>query len=197
MAKIGIIVGSTRPGRFGIQPAEWLKELADKRGDAEYVLVDIEEADLPLLDEPAPAKMAQYSKGHTEVWSGKIKELDGFVIVTGEYNHSVPAALKNAIDYIYYEWNYKPVSFVSYGSAAGGSRAVEHLRAIAAEMKMFDINEQIMLHNYWNDMNDSGEYQFSQEQEDTATDMLDQLVFWAEKMKPAREELAAKRKKSE
>lgn len=189
MTKIGIIVGSTRPGRFATQPAEWLKELASQRTDAEFELIDIAEANLPLLDEPAPPMMQQYSQEHTKAWSEKISGLDGFIFVTPEYNHSVPAALKNAVDYIYYEWNFKPVAFLSYGSASGGARAVEHWRTIAGEMKMYDIREQIMLHNYWNDLNENGEYQFGEEQTKAAESTLDQLVFWAEKMKPAREEL--------
>lgn len=190
MVKIGIIVGSTRPGRFGTQPANWLNELAAKREDAEFELIDLAELDLPLLDEAAPPMMNQYSKDHTKQWSETVSGLDGFVFVTPEYNHSFPAALKNAIDFIFYEWNYKPVSFLSYGSAAGGARAVEHLRAIAAEMKMYDIREQVMLHSYWSDLNENGEYQFSVEHEKSATEMLDQLVFWADKMKDARNELS-------
>lgn len=190
MVKIGIIVGSTRPGRFGTQPANWLNELASKREDAEFELIDLAELDLPLLDEAAPPMMNQYSKDHTKQWSETVSGLDGFVFVTPEYNHSFPAALKNAIDFIFYEWNYKPVSFLSYGSAAGGARAVEHLRAIAAEMKMYDIREQVMLHSYWSDLNENGEYQFSDEHEKSATEMLDQLVFWADKMKDARNELS-------
>lgn len=190
MVKIGIIVGSTRPGRFGTQPANWLNELASKREDAEFELIDLAELDLPLLDEAAPPMMNQYSKDHTKQWSETVSGLDGFVFVTPEYNHSFPAALKNAIDFIFYEWNYKPVSFLSYGSAAGGARAVEHLRAIAAEMKMYDIREQVMLHSYWSDLNENGEYQFSVEHEKSATEMLDQLVFWADKMKDARNELS-------
>lgn len=190
MVKIGIIIGSTRPGRFAIQPATWLKSVADKRSDAEYELVDLAEINLPLLDEAAPPMMKQYSNDHTKAWSEKVASYDAYVIVTPEYNHSVPAALKNAIDYVYYEWNYKPVSFVSYGSAAGGARVVEHLRAISAEMKMYDIREQVMLHNYWGDLNDKGEYQFSEDQEKAATDMLDQLVVWAETMKPTRDQLS-------
>ncbi len=191
MVKIGIILGSTRPGRFGEQPARWLHELTASR-DAQYELVDVAAAGLPLLDEPVPPKMKQYANEHTKKWSQTIDQYDGFVFVTAEYNHSVPAALKNAIDYLFYEWNYKPVSFVSYGSAAGGARSVEHWRGIAAELKMFDINEHVMLHNLWGDLNDKGEYQFSDAQASDAQAMLEQLEFWAGVMKPARQQLADK-----
>lgn len=189
MVKIGIIAGSTRPGRFGKQPAQWLKQLADQREDAEYTLIDISDVNLPLLDEPVPPKARTYNNEHTKRWSEQIAELDGYVVVTAEYNHSVPGALKNAIDYLYHEWTYKPISYVSYGSLAGGSRAVEHLRGIAAEQKMYDINEQVMLPNYWNDLDDKGVFQFTENHEQQAHAMLDQLVFWAEKMQPARVEL--------
>ena len=91
MARIGIIIGSTRPGRKAEVVARWLLEVARKRGDAEYELVDIAEYNLPHLDEPLPPSMGQYSKPHTKAWATKIDSLDGFVFVTPEYNHSTPA----------------------------------------------------------------------------------------------------------
>ncbi len=190
MVKIGIIVGSTRPGRFGIQPANWLKTLTETRQDATFELIDLAAVNLPLLDEAIPASMAtEYANDHTKKWSAIVNDMDGFVFVTPEYNHSTSGVLKNAIDYVYKEWNYKPLSFISYGSAAGGSRAVEHLRTIAAELKMFDIREQVMLHGYWAQLNEEGKYQFNEEQRQAATTMLDQLVFWATEMAPARAKL--------
>ena len=187
MVKIGVILGSTRPERFGAQPAKWLMDIAQKRtDDTEFELIDLAEVNLPLLDEPTPPSFSQYTKDHTKDWSKKVNELDGSVLVTPEYNHSFPAALKNALDFVFFEWNYKPVSFLSYGSAAGGARAVEQLRPIAAELKMYDIREQVMLHNYWGSLNEQGEYQFSVNEEKAATAMLDELVFWATQMKDAR-----------
>lgn len=192
MTNIKIILGSTRPGRFGIQPAEWIYELSKKNKSAHFELIDLEKENLPLLDEPVPPLMQKYSKDHTKAWSKKIKEADGFIFVTAEYNHSVPAALKNALDYLFHEWNYKPAAFVSYGSQAGGARAVEHLRGIAGEVKMYDLREHILLPNYWNDLNENGQYQFNESLEKSAQELISSVIFWSEKMKKARTELAKK-----
>ncbi len=128
MLRIAIILGSTRPGRKTEPVARWVLDHAQQRGDAEYELVDIAEFDLPLLDEPIPPSQRKYSKDHTKRWSEKIASFDGYVFVTPEYNHSTSGALKNAIDFLYSEWNNKAAGFVSFGSS-GGTRAVEHLRA--------------------------------------------------------------------
>ena len=117
MLRIAIILGSTRPGRKGKPVARWVHDQARQRNDAEYELVDIAEFDLPLLDEPIPPSQNKYSKDHTKRWAAKIATFDGFVFVTPEYNHGTSAALKNAIDYLYKEWNDKAAAFVSYGSA--------------------------------------------------------------------------------
>jgi NAD(P)H-dependent FMN reductase len=186
MIKIKILTGSVRPGRFNIQPATWIYKLAKERKDIDVELLDLQEINLPFLDEEATPSEAHYTKEHTKKWSAIIGETDGFVFVTPEYNHSYSPALKNAIDYLFYEWNYKPVSFVSYGSLAGGSRAVEHLRAVAAEIKMYDLREQIMLPNYWDNLNDKGEYQFNERHVKNANAILDSLVFWATEMKQSR-----------
>jgi NAD(P)H-dependent FMN reductase len=190
MIKIKIIAGSTRPGRFNIQPARWITEIAKARQDSEVELLDLEEINLPFLDEAAPPMMQKYTKEHTKKWAKKISEADGFILVTPEYNHSFSPVLKNAIDYLFKEWHFKPVTFVSYGSLAGGSRAVEHLRGVAAEVKMYDLREQIMLPSYWENLNEKGEYKFTERHEKNANEMLDSLVFWAKKMKEARKELA-------
>lgn len=189
MANIGIIVGSTRPGRFGIQPGNWLFDLAQKRGNANFELIDLEEVGLPFLDEAIPPAMHQYEHEHTKQWAARIGALDGFIFVTAEYNHSIPGALKNAIDFIYQEWNYKPASFVSYGSGAGGSRSVEHLRGVMGEIRVFDLREQLLLADYYNRLNDQGEYQFTDEEVQQAHTIIDDTVFWAEQMASARKKL--------
>jgi NAD(P)H-dependent FMN reductase len=191
MVTIGIVAGSTRPGRFGIQPATWLYDLARQRGDATYELVDLEEVGLPLLDEAVPPSMHQYEHAHTRRWSARIDRLDGFVFVTAEYNHSIPGALKNAIDFLFQEWNYKPATFVSYGSGAGGSRAVEHLRDVMAEIKIYDLRPQLLLPSYYTRLDDTGQYQFSDDERDQAMSMLNELVFWAGQMRPIRERIMA------
>lgn len=191
MIRIKIITGSVRPGRFNIQPATWIYKLAKKRTDIEVELLDLQEINLPFLDEPIPPSQRQYSKEHTKKWSKKIAEADGFVFVTPEYNHGISPVLKNAIDYLFFEWNYKPLSFISYGSLSGGSRSVEHWRGIAAEVKMYDLREQIALPNYWESLDKDGKYQFNELQEKSANEMINSLIFWAKKMKEARVELQA------
>jgi NAD(P)H-dependent FMN reductase len=138
MVKIGIIVGSTRPGRHADAVANWVFEKAKTRNDAQFEVVDIKDFDLPLLDEPIPPSQAQYSKPHTRRWAKKVASFDAYIFVTPEYNHAPSAALKNAIDYLYAEWNNKAAGFVSYGASASGGRAVEHLRMVMAELQVAD-----------------------------------------------------------
>src|SRR3954447_24651706 len=135
MLRIAVIIGSTRPGRVGESVGKWVFEVAKKRSDAEFELVDIKDFDLPLLDEPVPPSLGQYSKPHTKAWAAKIGSFDAFVLVTPEYNHGISGALKNAIDFLFAEWNNKAAGFVGYGSA-GGVRAVEHLRLVMAEVQV-------------------------------------------------------------
>ncbi|HEY0374701.1 MAG TPA: NAD(P)H-dependent oxidoreductase, partial [Amnibacterium sp.] len=124
--KIAIILGSTRPGRNGAAVAEWVLGRAGSREGADYELIDLKDFPLPHLDEAMPPSMGQYAGEHTRRWAETIAKYDGFVFVTPEYNHSTSGVLKNAIDYLYGEWNNKAAAFVSYG-ALSGARAVEHL----------------------------------------------------------------------
>ncbi|WBB81047.1 NAD(P)H-dependent oxidoreductase [Micromonospora sp. WMMD882] len=184
MTRIGIIIGSTRPGRNGEQVAKWVFDLASRRDDAEFELVDLLDYPLPHLDEPVPASLGQYQNEHTKQWAAKIASFDGFVIVTPEYNHSTSGVLKNAIDYLFAEWNNKAVGFVSYGSA-GGARAVEHLRLVAGELKMADVRQQVVLslatefENY--SVFKPGEYNVP------AVDiLLDEVIAWSQALAPLR-----------
>ena len=184
MTKIAVILGSTRPGRNGEAVAKWVFEIAGRRKDAEFELVDIADYNLPLLDEPVPPSMGKYSKEHTKKWAAKIASFDGFVFVTPEYNHSTSAALKNAIDFLYAEWNNKAAGFVSYGSA-GGTRAVEHLRLIMAEVQIADVRAQAML-SLFDDFENFSTFKPGPRKEQPVTDMLDQLVAWAGAMRGVR-----------
>lgn len=142
--KIGIILGSTRPGRFGAQVADWVLEQTKGREDAEYELVDLKDYELDLLNEPTVpgAARRQYENPKTRRWSEKIDEFDGYVFVTAEYNHGVPAALKNAFDVLYPEWVHKGAALVSYG-ADSGVRAVEQWRTILANAQMHVVRGQV------------------------------------------------------
>lgn len=190
MATIGIVIGSTRPGRFGVQPAEWLKKLSSEHPEHTYEIVDIAEANLPLLDEPMPALSGKYQNDHTIAWSKKIAGYDGFVFVTPEYNHTIGSSLTNAIDYLYHEWTNKPVAFVGYGAEAGGARAVEHLRAVAGQLSMFDISPTLIIPNYYHHLDASGAWQPDEHQTERAHKILADIGFWADKFNPIRAELS-------
>ncbi len=183
MIKIGIIIGSTRPGRVGEEVAKWAYALAKERTDAAFELVDIKDFNLPLLDEPKPASTQEYSKEHTQKWSAKINELDGFVFVTPEYNHSTSAALKNALDFLYNEWTNKAAGFISYGSI-GGARAVEALRPIMAQFKIADVREQVML--FLADDFENGIPKPKPRHEKGLNTLFDQVVAWSTAMKALR-----------
>ena len=145
MTRIGIILGSTRPGRNGEAVAKWVLDIAKQRTDAEFELVDLLDYNLPhSTSRMPPLAWASTRTPHTQGGPRKIASFDGFVFVTPEYNHSTSGALKNAIDFLFAEWNNKAVGFVSYGSV-GGARAVEHLRLIAGELMMADVRAQVAL----------------------------------------------------
>jgi NAD(P)H-dependent FMN reductase len=177
LTKIGIILGSTRPGRRGEAVAKWVFDLAKQRGDAEYELVDIADYHLPHLDEELPPSIGQYTQPHTKAWAAKIASFDGYVFVTPEYNHSTSGALKNAIDFLYAEWNNKAAGFVSYGSV-GGTRAVEHLRLIMAELQVATVRAQVALSLYTDFVNFT-EFAPAPHQAEGVGPMLDQLVAWS------------------
>ena len=184
LPRIGIIVGSTRPGRNGAAVAKWVETLARRRGDARFELVDLLDFPLPHLDEPIPASAGRYSKDHTKAWAAKIASFDGFVFVTPEYNHSTSGALKNAIDFLYAEWNNKAAGFVSYGSA-GGVRAVEHLRLVMAELQVATVRAQVAL-SLATDFENYSVFRPDPAREKAVTTMLDQLVSWAGALRAVR-----------
>jgi NAD(P)H-dependent FMN reductase len=184
MLKIGIIIGSTRPGRKGEAVAKWVLEFAKKRSDAEYELLDIEEYNLPLLDEEMPPSMGKYSKEHTKKWAAAIEKLDGFVFVTPEYNHATSGALKNAIDFLYAEWNNKAAGFVSYGSV-GGIRAVENLRLIMAELQIADVRSQVAL-SLFTDFENFSEFKPASLHDKSLNDLFDQLLIWSKALRNVR-----------
>jgi NAD(P)H-dependent FMN reductase len=144
MTEIGIVIGSTRPGRRGKMVGRWVLDAAAETTDTHLQLLDLADFALPLLDEPLPAAIGDYANSHTIAWAKRVAAMDGFIFVTPEYNHSAPAALKNAIDFLFAEWHDKAAGFVSYG-IGGGVRAVEHLRTVLAEVKVADVRTQVAL----------------------------------------------------
>lgn len=185
MIRIGVIVGSTRPGRKALDVANWVLEIAKLRNDAAYELVDIQEFNLPLLDEPVPPSQGQYSKPHTKAWAAKIASYDGFVFVTPEYNHGIPGALKNAIDFLFAEWNNKAAGFVGYGSA-GGARSVESLRLVMGEIKIADVRAQVLL-SLHSDFENYKTFKPGAHHEKSVNAVLDEVVSWSGALKTVRD----------
>ncbi len=183
MLKTAIIVGSTRPGRLGESVAQWVYNEAKKRTDSTFEVVDIKDYNLPLLDEPVPPSLGNYQFEHTKRWAEKIASFDAFVFVTAEYNHSMTGALKNAIDFLYAEWNNKAAGFVSYGG--GGLRAVEQLRQIMAEIQIADVRAQVRL-SLADDFENWTVFKPSEVHAKSLQAMLDQVVSWGNALKTVR-----------
>lgn len=175
--RIAVVLGSTRPGRRSEAVAQWVLKVANSRADATFDLIDLAEVDLPMLDEPMPAIVGQYQHEHTREWASRIASYDGFVFITPEYNHSFPAVLKNAIDYLYAEWNDKAAGFVGIGGS-GGLRAVEQLRLVLAELKVATVRTQVAF--------GGGDLEGEPQHHDTLHVMLDELVAWASALRSVR-----------
>ena len=187
--KIAVILGSTRPGRNGKAVADWVLEQAERRRDASYELVDLADFPLPHLDEAMPPMMAQYANAHTVEWSETIAAYDGYIFITPEYNHSVSGVLKNAIDYLYTEWNNKAAAFVAYGSV-GGARAVEHLRGIASELQLAHVRQGLNF-SLFSDFENFNTFVPGAQHAAAAATMFGQLEAWTGAMKSVREPEAA------
>ncbi|QQK75565.1 NAD(P)H-dependent oxidoreductase [Salicibibacter cibarius] len=173
---IGIILGSTRPGRVSPQVGYWVKDLADQRGDANYEIVDIADYKLPLEGTgEEPGFMA---------WSEKLYSLDGFVFIVPEYNHSIPAVLKHALDSAHDEWSNKAAGIVSYGSI-GGARAVEHLRGILGELKVADVRKHPTL-SIFTDFEDFTVFKPAELHMNNVNVMLDETIAWSGVLKTLR-----------
>ncbi len=175
--RIGIIIGSTRPGRVGDQVAKWVHEQAAARDDADFELVDLADFALPHLDEALPASTGQYANAHTKAWADKIASFDGFVFVTPEYNHSTSGSLKNAIDFIYAEWNDKAAGVVSYGFSMG-LRAAEHLRLIMGELQIADVRQQVGF-SLMTDFENFRTFAPGPQHAKAVSTLLDQVVAWS------------------
>lgn len=185
MIKVAIITGSTRPGRNGEAVGKWVYEIAKQRTDAEYELLDLKDFNLPVLDEPVPASFGQYSQPHTKKWAETIGLFDAYIFVTPEYNHSTSGALKNAIDFLYKEWNNKSAGFVGYGSL-GGARAIEHLRLIMAELQVADVRTQVSL-SLITDFENYQLFKPAASHQQNLNQMFEQVVAWGTALKPLRQ----------
>jgi NAD(P)H-dependent FMN reductase len=189
--KIAVIVGTTRAARIGHKPAEWIADIASQRDDMTVEVLDLREYPMPFFDEVASNAWAPSRNEVAQRWQKKVAEFDGYIFVSAEYNRGVPAALKNALDYAYPEWNKKPAAFVGYGSV-GAARAIEQLRLIAIELQMAPIRTGVHLQGadfmaVWKGEKDIAELSYLRQ---NASDMLDQLVWWTNALRMAREQPA-------
>jgi NAD(P)H-dependent FMN reductase len=190
--KVAIVLGTTRDGRFGDKPARWIYEVASSRPDTVAEIIDLRDFPMPFFDEPASSAWVPSRNEVARRWQKKVAEFDAFVFVTAEYNHGVPAVLKNALDYAYTEWNRKAVAFVGYGGN-GAARSVEHLRGICVELQMASIHTGVHIQG--------GDFMAVAKQgkdikeltylAKIAGDMLDDLLWWASALKTARSRSAA------
>jgi NAD(P)H-dependent FMN reductase len=185
--KIHIILGSTRQNRFGEKPAKWILDKISQIPNVDAELIDLRDYPLPFFDEavsPASNK-GEYSLDLAKQWANKVGEADGYIIVTPEYNHGYPAVLKNALDYVYAEWNKKPVGFVSYGTV-GGARVVEQLREVVIELQMVPVRSAVHITNFWSLLDEQGNLDTSAF-EKNADGMIDQVLWFASVLKSARQ----------
>jgi NAD(P)H-dependent FMN reductase len=192
--RIGIIIGSTRDTRFGEKPAKWLLDIASRRDDIEAELIDLREYDLPFFNEVSSNAWQASVDEKVLAWQKKIGEMDGYVFVTSEYNRSIPASLKNALDQAYLEWNYKPAAILGYG-AVGGARAVEHLRSITVELYMVPVRSTVHISGtefftVWHGAGDQPITSIEGTIGQSTQEMLDQLTWWAQLTKAGRAEKA-------
>ena len=181
-SRLAIVVGSVREGRFGPVVAAWVAERARDHGAFDVDVVDLADADIPLVLPADPPKFAgaAYPRpaGMTDL-TARLDAADAFIIVTPEYNHSYPASLKAAIDWHFTQWTAKPVAFVSYGGAAGGRHAVLHLENVLTELHAVTIRDGLAFPNYFTTFEDGRP--LDPQPTEYAKAMLEQLAWWAQR----------------
>ena len=186
MYNLKIITASTRPGRKGPALANWIFEIAKKHSEFSVELLDLAEINLPFLDEPEHPRFQKYTKEHTKKWSATIASADAFIFVTPEYNYSYPATLKNALDFVSNEWNYKPVAFVSYGGVAGGTRAVQALKQVVTALKMMPLMEAVNVPFFTKFIDEQNKFNADDIVQKSAEAMLKELLKWTEALQQIR-----------
>lgn len=185
-ARLQVVVASTRPGRVGLPVAQWVLDRAADHGGFTVELVDLAEIGLPILDEPNHPRLAQYVHQHTKDWSATVDRADAFVFVVPEYNYGYNAAIKNALDFLHHEWQYKPVGFVSYGGVAAGTRAVQQLKPVVGALKLVAVNESVNIPFVAQFLADDGSIAANDIMEQALTAMLDEELRVATALAPLR-----------
>jgi len=191
MPKLHVILASTRPGRAGEPIADWFVARARAHGAFEVELIDLAEVNLPFVDEPNHPRLRRYEHQHTKDWSARIDAGDAFAFVTPEYNYGFTAPLKNAIDFLHFEWQHKPVGFVSYGGIAAGTRAVQQLKQVVTTLKMLPLYEAVNIPFHTQFIDEEGVVQANEIMEQAASAMLDELVLVEQTLRPRRTAIRA------
>jgi NAD(P)H-dependent FMN reductase len=186
MPTLQVIIASTRPGRVGLPVADWFVARAGAHGGFSLDVADLAVIDLPMMDEPNHPRLQRYEHQHTKDWSARVGAADAFVMITPEYNHSYNAPLKNAIDFLHKEWEYKPVGFVSYGGIAAGTRALQALKPVVSVLKMTPVTEAVNIPFVRQFVNDAEVFEPNDVLEQAADVMLDELVKVEAALRPLR-----------
>lgn len=186
MYQLKIIIASTRPGRKGIYVGNWFRGIVEKYKDFQVEVLDLAEINLPFLDEPKHPRLQQYEKEHTKKWSQKVNEADAFVVIIPEYNYSMPPTLLNAIDFVYKEWNYKPVGIVSYGGVSGGLRSAQSCKEPMTAVKLVPLTEGVSIQFVDKWIDEKGVFQSNEMLEKSVDTMMAELLKWTVALKPMR-----------
>jgi NAD(P)H-dependent FMN reductase len=187
MLTLQILIASTRPGRKGPSVGAWMHALARTHGLFDVELVDLADFKLPVFDEPEHPRLRKYTHEHTKRWSATVDRADAFVFVTPEYDFSAPAPLVNALQFLYKEWNYKPVGFASYGGVSGGMRGVQVTKGLLNTLKLVPIVEAVTLPYFSQQIDgETGLFTPGEKAATAATAMLSELHRWAVALKPLR-----------
>ena len=187
MNNLKIITSTTRPGRKGIFIAEWIIQLAQETNKFDVELLDLAVINLPLMDEPNHPRLKQYQQEHTKQWSAKIEGADAFIIVLSEYNFSIPAPIKNALDYLLNEWKYKPVAIVSYGGVSGGLRSTQMLKQVVTSLSMMPIFESVSIPFFTKYITEENKFVPEEIVTKSAQVMLTELERWSNALKVLRQ----------
>jgi NAD(P)H-dependent FMN reductase len=187
MPELQVVIASTRPGRVGLPVAEWFIELAREHGAFAVQVIDLAEIDLPFVDEPHHPRQRRYTQEHTKRWSATVERADAFVFVMPEYNYGFNAPLKNALDYLHSEWQYKPVGLVSYGGVAAGTRAAQMLKQVLTTLKLVPLTEAVSIPFVAKMIGEDGKLQPNETMHSAAVAMLDELVAMEQALRGLRE----------
>ncbi|MEO5684394.1 MAG: NAD(P)H-dependent oxidoreductase [Chitinophagaceae bacterium] len=188
MFQLKIITASTRPGRKGPSMAAWIQAKAIAHGAFDVEMLDLAAINLPFLDEPEHPRLKKYQHAHTKKWSASIEAADAFIMVTPEYNYGMPASLKNALDFLFWEWAKKPVGFVSYGGQSGGIRSVQMLKQVVTTLKMMPLPESIAIPFFSKHINEDGVFNAGETLDKNADELLKELASWAGALKTIRQQ---------